>query len=104
LIEEISAIKTIGDIRKMQETAENWRTQGRTIAFVPTMGYLHKGHLCLMQQGRQLADILVVSIFVNPAQFGPGEDYDAYPRDPERDTALAESERADVLFMPDKKN
>lgn len=86
----------------MQKTAEKLRLQGSTIAFVPTMGYLHQGHISLMQEGRQLADILVASIFVNPAQFGPGEDFDAYPRDPERDAALAADAGVDILFMPEK--
>lgn len=86
----------------MRQTAENLRAQGNTIAFVPTMGYLHEGHLSLMRKGRELADILVASIFVNPAQFAPGEDYEAYPRDPERDAALAEQTGVDILFTPDK--
>lgn len=101
---ETSAIKTIHDIRKMRKTAGTLRAQGNTIAFVPTMGYLHEGHLSLMRKGRELADTLVASIFVNPAQFAPGEDYDAYPRDPERDAALAEKAGVDILFMPHKKD
>ncbi|MFW5975558.1 MAG: pantoate--beta-alanine ligase [Desulfosalsimonas sp.] len=90
------------DIEQMQETAEGFRQQGKSIAFVPTMGFLHEGHLSLIRHGRQNADILVVSIFVNPAQFGPGEDYESYPRDPEKDSALAENQGADILFMPEK--
>ncbi len=86
----------------MQALAEDFRRQERTIAFVPTMGYLHDGHISLLAAGRQMADILVVSIFVNPTQFGPGEDYANYPRDPERDRALAEKAGTDVLFMPEK--
>ena len=101
---ETSAIKTIHDIRQMRKTAETLSAQGNTIAFVPTMGYLHEGHLSLMRKGRELADTLVASIFVNPAQFAPGEDYDAYPRDPERDAALAEKAGVDILFMPHKKD
>ncbi len=69
---------------------------------MPTMGFLHEGHLSLIRRGRQMADLLVVSIFVNPAQFGPGEDYDAYPRDTERDSAFAENEGTDILFMPER--
>ncbi|MBS0013620.1 MAG: pantoate--beta-alanine ligase [Desulfobacterales bacterium] len=95
-------MKTIHDIRQMRQTAENLRAQGNTIAFVPTMGYLHEGHLSLMRKGRELADILVASIFVNPAQFAPGEDYEAYPRDPERDAALAEQTGVDILFTSQK--
>lgn len=86
----------------MQETAEGLRQQGKSIALVPTMGFLHEGHLSLIRHGRQNADILVVSIFVNPTQFGPGEDYESYPRDPEKDSALAENQGADILFMPEK--
>lgn len=81
-------------------TAE-WRAQGRSIALVPTMGFFHDGHLALMKRGRSLADRLVVSRFVNPAQFGPGEDLDAYPRDAGRDAELAAAAGADALFQPD---
>ena len=76
------------------------RNQGKTIAFVPTMGYLHEGHLSLMRLARSMADTLVVSIFVNPTQFGPGEDLGAYPRDFERDRSLCRNEGVDVLFHP----
>lgn len=88
----------------MQQMAENFRRQGQTIAFVPTMGYLHQGHLSLIKKGRELADILAVSIFVNPAQFGPDEDYEIYPRDPEKDSALAAEIGTDVLFMPERQD
>lgn len=76
------------------------RNQGKTIAFVPTMGYLHEGHLSLMRLGKSMADTLVVSIFVNPAQFGPGEDLSTYPRDFERDQSLCRKENVDILFYP----
>lgn len=78
-----------------------WRENGETIALVPTMGYYHAGHEALMDKGRKLADRLVVSLFVNPAQFGPGEDLASYPRDPERDGAIARARGADGLFVPD---
>ena len=71
------------------------------MAFVPTMGFLHEGHLALMRQGRQLADILVASIFVNPTQFAPGEDFESYPRDMEKDCRLAATIPVDILFTPD---
>jgi pantoate--beta-alanine ligase len=76
------------------------RAQGKTIAFVPTMGYLHEGHLSLMQLARSMADTVVVSIFVNPTQFGPGEDLGAYPRNFERDQSLCRKEGVDILFYP----
>ena len=76
------------------------RQTGHTIALVPTMGFFHQGHLDLMREGRQLADDLVVSLFVNPTQFGPNEDYATYPRDTDRDLALAAETGVDAVFMP----
>ena len=76
------------------------RTAGRTVALVPTMGYLHEGHLSLVRRAHTLASSVWVSIFVNPTQFGPGEDLDRYPRDLERDLALLERQDADVVFAP----
>lgn len=75
----------------------------RSIGFVPTMGFLHEGHLSLIRQAQRENDAVIVSIFVNPAQFGPGEDFERYPRDLPKDTALAESVGADVLFVPSAK-
>jgi pantoate--beta-alanine ligase len=77
------------------------RAAGRRIAFVPTMGYLHEGHLALCDVARKTADYVVMSIFVNPLQFGPNEDFERYPRDLERDAALAESRAVDLLYAPD---
>ena len=99
----MSAIEVISSVRDMQQHSDRIRAMGRTIAFVPTMGYLHEGHLALIRKGRELGDELVVSIFVNPTQFAPGEDFEAYPRDPERDLALIEKEKADAIFFPDTK-
>jgi len=97
----VSAIEVISSVKDMQQHSDRIRALGRTIAFVPTMGCLHEGHLSLIRKGRELGDDLVVSIFVNPAQFAPGEDFEAYPRDPERDLALIEKEKADAIFFPD---
>ena len=93
-------MKIIREPREMQSYAEDLRTRGKRIAFVPTMGYLHEGHLSLMREGRQRADTLVVSIFVNPSQFGPQEDLDAYPRDFEGDTKRMEEVAVDAVFCP----
>jgi pantoate--beta-alanine ligase len=76
------------------------RAAGRSVGFVPTMGYLHKGHLSLVRRARKENDIVVVSVFVNPAQFGPNEDLEAYPRDIQRDLAMLDGERTDVVFCP----
>ena len=84
----------------MQAEAESLRRSGKTIGFVPTMGYLHEGHLSLIRIAREKADIVVLSIFVNPTQFGPGEDLDKYPRDFKKDEALANQEGVDIIFYP----
>jgi pantoate--beta-alanine ligase len=85
---------------QMQEISRLARAAGKTIAFVPTMGFLHDGHLELLKQGRRLADVLILSIFVNPTQFGPAEDFAQYPRDTEGDLKKAESAGTDHVFMP----
>ncbi|MDR2431135.1 MAG: pantoate--beta-alanine ligase [Candidatus Margulisbacteria bacterium] len=77
------------------------KKSGKTVGFVPTMGCLHAGHLALVKQAGAACDVTVVSIFVNPKQFAPGEDYARYPRDLERDAALLSAARADILFAPD---
>ena len=84
----------------MTETAARWRQKGLSVALVPTMGYFHEGHLALMRMARSRADRVVVSLFVNPSQFGPEEDLDRYPRDLERDTELAKGQGVDCLFSP----
>jgi pantoate--beta-alanine ligase len=76
------------------------RRAGRSVGLVPTMGYFHAGHLSLMRRARATCDVVVVSLFVNPAQFGPGEDLEGYPRDEERDLALARDEGVDLVFIP----
>lgn len=84
----------------MQRRALELKKAGRVVGFVPTMGFLHEGHLSLVRLVRERCDVLVVSIFVNPAQFGPNEDLEAYPRDFERDETLCKAEGVDILFYP----
>ncbi len=86
--------------KQMQSLSEGLRREGKRIAFVPTMGYFHEGHLTLMREAKRLGDILVISIFVNPLQFGPSEDYERYPRDLERDLKMAEGVGVDIVFCP----
>jgi pantoate--beta-alanine ligase len=92
-------------IAKSKEALRNHiresRSLGKSIGFVPTMGFLHDGHLSLMRRARQENDLVVVSIFVNPTQFGPNEDLAAYPRDPRRDQALMQSVGVDIAFFPE---
>ncbi len=87
--------------REMSSLSSEARKMGKTIAFVPTMGFFHEGHLSLMKEGRRRGDLLVVSLFVNPTQFGPSEDFEKYPRDFERDRRMAEEVGVDVLFAPE---
>jgi pantoate--beta-alanine ligase len=90
-------LSSIADLRRW---VHDERAAGRRIALVPTMGFLHEGHLRLVDEARRCADRVVMSIFVNPLQFGPAEDLDRYPRDLPRDRALAEARGTDVLFVP----
>ena len=93
-------MQTINSVAEMQQTVLAARAAGQRIAFVPTMGFLHQGHLSLLEEGRKRGDLLVLSIFVNPAQFGQGEDFEDYPRDLQRDSELAESVDVDLIFAP----
>lgn len=98
MIKTLQQINTVAEMREHIQTA---RMQGKRIGIVPTMGYLHEGHLSLVRAAREKCDVVVMSIFVNPLQFGPNEDFDRYPRDLERDRALADQAGVDVLFTPD---
>ncbi len=90
----------ISDLKEMRRVVKEARRAGKTVGFVPTMGYFHRGHLSLMERAREENDLVVVSIFVNPTQFGPTEDFREYPRDLERDLALAGEVGVDIVFHP----
>ncbi|MBU0990585.1 MAG: pantoate--beta-alanine ligase [Proteobacteria bacterium] len=93
-------MEIIETVQEMRQRSEALRLDGQTIAFVPTMGFLHEGHLELMRAGKKHADKLIISVFVNPTQFGPGEDLDQYPRDTEGDLEKAHNVGVDIVFMP----
>jgi len=93
-------MKIVRTVKEMHKTSDALRREGRRIALVPTMGCLHEGHLSLVREAKELADVVVVSIFVNPTQFGPKEDFGRYPRDFEGDRALLDKESADIIFSP----
>ena len=90
----------IHSIEVLRELLRDWRRQEKTIALVPTMGNLHEGHISLVTHARALTDKVVASIFVNPSQFGPGEDFQAYPRTPEEDAVKLKAAGTDLLFLP----
>jgi pantoate--beta-alanine ligase len=94
-------MKVVRERTELREALAEPRREGKRIGLVPTMGYFHDGHLSLMRQAREDCDVVVVSLFVNPTQFGPGEDLDAYPQDEDRDAELAALEGVDLLWMPD---
>jgi pantoate--beta-alanine ligase len=94
-------MKTITSISDMQEYSLKAKLEGKSIGFVPTMGYLHEGHMSLVRAAREECDIVVLSIYVNPIQFSAGEDFEKYPRDFDKDKALAEAEGVDIIYSPD---
>jgi pantoate--beta-alanine ligase len=93
-------LRIVAEVDAVRRQVLDWRAEGGRIALVPTMGNLHDGHLSLVRLAREQARRVVVSVFVNPSQFGPGEDLEAYPRTPDEDRAALEGEGADLLFMP----
>ena len=98
---EVNAIEIIKTAKDMQARSDKVRCQGKTIVFIPTMGFLHEGHLSLMREGKQYGNDIVVSIFVNPTQFGPGEDLETYPRNFEKDLELLKKEGVNAVFAPE---
>lgn len=94
-------MKIVGTVKEVREQVKEWKKQGLSVGFVPTMGYLHEGHKSLMEAARKGNDKVVVSIFVNPMQFGPTEDLATYPRDLDHDAALCESAGVDLIFHPE---
>jgi pantoate--beta-alanine ligase len=95
-------MKVIKSVSEIHEFASKLKNENKKIAFVPTMGFLHDGHLSLVREAKKHGDILILSIFVNPKQFGENEDLDKYPRDLERDLSLCEKEGVDIVFTPTK--
>lgn len=94
-------MKVVGTIKEVRQLVKEWKRNGETVGFVPTMGYLHEGHGSLITKARENNDKVVVSIFVNPLQFGPSEDLESYPRDLEKDSKFCESLGADLIFHPE---
>ncbi len=93
-------MKIIKDTKKLKEAISTLKKEGKTITFVPTMGALHEGHISLVKQAKKISDVVIVSIFVNPTQFGPNEDFSRYPRQEEKDGEMLGKAKADILFMP----
>jgi len=98
--ETASLIPVAAMIPEVRSRVAAWRRAGERVGFVPTMGALHEGHLSLVRKAREMADRVVVSVFVNPKQFGPGEDFEAYPRNVETDTRMLAADGCDLLFLP----
>src|SRR5450756_949305 len=97
-------MKSVGTIDEMRHVIAGARAKGKSIAFVPTMGALHEGHLTLIDEAKRVADSVVMSVFVNPLQFGPSEDFDRYPRTLDDDANLASKRGVDFLFTPTRED
>lgn len=97
-------MQVIHSVDEMHRISEKLRSEGRTIGLVPTMGSLHQGHLSLVDLVKDRVDIIILSIFVNPTQFAPGEDLEKYPRDLDRDLNLCKDRKVDIVFVPESKN
>lgn len=97
-------MRVISNIASLRDVRRSWQADSKVIAFVPTMGNLHQGHLNLVKEAKLKADVVVVSIFVNPLQFGPDEDLEAYPRTLENDRKVLSEMGVDVLFTPQVKD
>ena len=93
-------MEIITSLKKIHEIADDFRKSGKKISLIPTMGYFHEGHVSLMKKGREIGDVLITSLFVNPTQFGPNEDFSRYPRNFERDCKIAADAGCDYLFHP----
>lgn len=97
---ENKEMEIYSEIVKVRAKVQEWKRAGLTVGLVPTMGYLHEGHKSLMDAARKENDRVVVSVFVNPMQFAPNEDFESYPRDLEKDAALCEGAGVDLIFHP----
>lgn len=97
-------MKIVSSVKEMRDLSRQLRESGRRISFVPTMGYLHAGHVQLLQEGKRRGDCLVLSIYVNPTQFGAGEDFEKYPRNLDRDVELADATGVDIIFCPENRD
>ena len=97
-------MKVVDTITRMSTLVKMYKKEGKSISLVPTMGYLHEGHLSLIRAAKKHTDVVVMSIFVNPIQFGPKEDFDKYPRDLKRDEQLATTAGVDIIFHPSVKD
>ena len=95
------SLVTVRDVESLRRRIQGWRREGRTVALVPTMGALHKGHITLMERAKKMADAVIATIFVNPKQFGPGEDLAAYPRRETEDFEMLNAAGVHLLFAPD---